>query len=110
MITLCVNFFTTIRAHMSALNLCQYRDALGVPKQGFHSARLGPFARNDLLATAGAALFLNIFVAFGANPISWSISLIVLFLSIWLLGVVLHVVFCVPTPITEKFFAKRVNA
>ena len=67
---------------------CPYKYALGIPGQGFHSARLGPIALNDTLGTILLALLttwifkVNIWVSL----VAW-----------FVLGEVLHYWFGTPT-------------
>jgi len=67
---------------------CPYSTILGVPKQGVHASRIGPYALNDSLATIALALFL----AWVFNT-SFFPTLVVIFV----LGEVLHYVFGVQT-------------
>lgn len=73
---------------MESIRLCQYKDALGIPGMGFHSARIFGFALNDILGTIGLAFILSKLTTYSF----WK-SLIFFFL----LGVFLHWLFCVPT-------------
>lgn len=67
---------------------CPNKDALGIPGQGFHAARLGPIALNDTLGTiALAALTTWIFkVNFWVSLLTWFVA-----------GEVLHYWFGTPT-------------
>ena len=75
-------------------DLCKYKDALGVPKQGNHSYRVFDIAIVDVLLTVlGAWLFSRFFGGFWC----W---LIILFL----LGIILHRLFCVRTTVDKWLF------
>ena len=69
-------------------NLCQYKNALGIPRQGIHSYRLFDFALADIIMTIVGAYIISKII----NYQFWYV-LIILFL----LGVLLHYLFCVET-------------
>ena len=77
------------------MNLCKYKNALGVPNNGIHSYRLLNIAIVDVILTIIGALFISIFF-----KISFIRSLIFLFL----LGIILHRIFCVRTTIDKLLF------
>lgn len=88
--------------------LCQYSEALGRPGKGIHSYRIELFgvdlAAVDLLMTAAAA------VLFGWLLFGWDLlAMVVLFFVLWWVGIVLHFVFCVKTPITELILPEGVS-
>ena len=68
--------------------LCQYKDILGEPSQGFHSARLFGLARNDLIGTVIGAWLLSYWR-------NW--SFLKTLLVVFILGQILHWLFCVDT-------------
>jgi hypothetical protein len=70
---------------------CQYSDALGVPGEGVHEARLGPFALWDTVATLCVALFLTYLL--GGSLKGFALASII----ILTLAIILHWVFCVDT-------------
>ena len=67
---------------------CPNANALGVPKQGFHAARLGPIALYDTLGTIGLAALTTYFF-----KLNFWLSLAVWFIG----GEVLHYWFGTPT-------------
>lgn len=67
---------------------CKYNNLLGEPNKGAHKARVFGFARNDILLTL--ILTIIICLIFKTNFI---ITLLVLFI----IGELLHVLFCVNT-------------
>ena len=74
------------------MNLCKYKDMLGVPNQGIHSYRLFGVAIADVLMTiVGAFIISRIF------HVRFITTLIVLFL----LGIFLHRIFCVRTTVDK---------
>ncbi len=83
-----------------ANGLCKYKDILGVPNQGFHSARLFGFARNDLLGTFGIAFLIAIIFYRKTLLKSFLIISIILFI----LAILLHRLFCVNTTLNKMIF------
>jgi hypothetical protein len=75
---------------------CQYKDVLGVPKKGIHSYRVMNIAIVDVLLT-----FLLSFIVTKINHISFWYNLLALFL----LGILLHRIFCVKTTLDELLFS-----
>ena len=77
------------------MNLCKYKDALGVPGQGVHSYRVGGFAIVDIILTFIGACILSLI--FKQN---YWVTLVAFFL----LGIVLHRIFCVKTTLDKLLF------
>ena len=81
--------------------LCKYRNALGVPGKGVHSLRLGGIAIMDVVMTLVGAY---IIAYYARASCAWSAA------GLFLLGIVLHRLFCVRTTIDRLLFpAKRVR-
>lgn len=76
--------------------LCKYKDALGKPKTGIHSYRIFNIAIADVIMTIIAALIISYFFKF-----NFWITLIILFL----LGILLHRIFCVKTTVDQILFS-----
>jgi len=76
-------------------SLCKYRDALGIPGQGIHSYRIFNIAIADVVMTLIGAGFISYLF-----KLSYIRSAILLFL----LGIVLHQVFCVRTTVNKILF------
>lgn len=76
---------------------CQYKNSLGKPFEGIHSSRIGPFAFVDTVATVIVAVL-----------ISWwfKTGFFKTFICIFILGIVLHWIFCVDTPVI--LFLKKI--
>lgn len=77
------------------MDLCKYKNALGVPKKGIHSYRLFGFAIMDIIMTIIAAYLIAYFF-----QKSFVNTLILLFI----LGIILHRVFCVRTTVDKLLF------
>lgn len=71
-------------------NLCSFKNVLGVPSQGFHEARAGPFALWDTIGTIIGAYIIQIMFFPQTSYIN------VLFWA-FVLAEILHAVFCVET-------------
>jgi len=76
--------------------LCQYKDILGIPGKGLHQYRIFNIAIVDVLLTILAAFLISYFLSF-----NFWITLIILFL----LGILLHRLFCVKTTIDKILFS-----
>lgn len=75
--------------------LCQYKNALGIPGQGIHSYRFMNFAVADVVMT----------IVFGyllARMFRWNAVMTIG--GFFLLGIVLHRVFCVRTTVDQWIF------
>jgi hypothetical protein len=79
------------------LNLCKYKNILGIPKKGAHSYRIGNIAMVDILST-----FLLAYVVkkYTFPQIHYGIILACCFIS----GIILHRLFCVRTTIDRFLF------
>ena len=77
------------------MNLCKYKNLLGIPGKGIHSFQIGGIAVADVIMTVIGALFLSCLFKW-----NFLYTLICLFL----LGIVLHHVFCVRTTIDKLLF------
>lgn len=67
---------------------CPYKDLLGIPKEGVHARRIGPFALNDLIGTLLGSYLISSFF-----ETDFWITLFMIF--VW--GELLHYIFCVQT-------------
>jgi hypothetical protein len=77
------------------MNLCKYRNALGEPGKGVHSYRLFGVAIVDVIMTILGAYFISYLSGF-----SFLLTLVTLFV----LGIILHKLFCVRTTIDKLIF------
>lgn len=77
------------------VSLCKYRDVLGIPGQGIHSYRIFNIAIADVVMTLIGAIFVSY-----TFKMSYIRSAVLLFL----LGIVLHQVFCVRTTVNKILF------
>lgn len=77
------------------MSLCKYKNALGIPNKGIHSYRFMGVAIMDVLMTIVAAYLISIF--FKYNFIYTTIAL-------FILGIMLHRLFCVRTTVDKLLF------
>jgi hypothetical protein len=77
------------------MNLCKYKNALGVPGKGVHSYRIFNISVVDVLLTIiGAWIIAKIF--------NW--PFLATLIGLFLLGIILHKIFCVKTTIDKLLF------
>ena len=77
---------------------CKYKNALGKPKQGLHKYRIFNIAIVDVLLTIIGAYLFYLF-----NP---KFNFFVILLCLFVLGIVLHRLFCVRTTVDKLLFPK----
>jgi hypothetical protein len=77
------------------MNLCEYKNILGEPGKGIHSYRLFGVSIADVLMTI-----------IGAYILSWifKLSFIKTLIFLFLLGILLHRLFCVKTTLDKLLF------
>ena len=96
----------------TSFNLCKYRNALGVPGKGVHSVRLGGVAVGGV-AVGGVAVVDVLLTIVGAYIIAYftRTSFAWTAAGLFLLGIILHRLFCVRTTIDRLLFpsGKRVR-
>ena len=79
------------------MNLCKYKNIFGTPGQGVHSYRIFNIAIVDVIMTIIAAYIISYIYKF-----SFIKSCVILFI----LGIILHRLFCVRTTIDKLLFNK----
>jgi len=77
------------------MDLCKYKNALGEPGKGVHSYRLFGVAIMDVIMTIIVAYIISYF-----SNYSFIYTLVFLFI----LGIILHRLFCVKTTIDKLLF------
>lgn len=79
--------------------LAKYKDILGVPNEGFHKNRIGPYALNDILGT----ILIAIILAFFYKPYSnFFYNFLFYFIILFIVGEFLHYIFCVRTAFIKQ--------
>jgi hypothetical protein len=82
---------------MSNEGLCKYRDALGVPGTGAHSIRIGNVAIVDVGLTLVGAYVIS------RTSFAWTA------VGLFLLGIIMHRMFCVRTTVDKLIFPNVTN-
>ena len=77
------------------MNLCKYKNILGVPGQGPHSYRIFNIAIVDVILTIILAYIISYL---------FKISLVKTSIILFILGILLHRLFCVRTTIDKLLF------
>jgi hypothetical protein len=77
------------------MDLCKYKNALGIPGKGIHSYRLGGVAIVDVIMTIIGAFFISFLT-------KWNIWYTTI--GLFLLGIILHRLFCVRTTVDKLLF------
>jgi len=77
------------------MNLCKYKNSLGVPNEGAHSYRFLGVAIVDVIMTIILAFFISYI---------FKISFVYTSISLFILGIILHRLFCVRTTIDKLLF------
>lgn len=82
------------------MTLCEYKDIFGKPNEGVHSYRVFGVASVDLVLTILVAFVIKYFVP------SWSFILIII--SLFILAIMVHKLFCVETALNKFIFGTNV--
>lgn len=77
------------------MNLCKYKNVLGVPKQGIHSYRIFDIAIVDVIMTIVGALLISFIFKY---------PFLYVLVFLFVLGIILHRLFCVRTTIDKLLF------
>jgi len=77
------------------MDLCKYKDILGKPNKGIHSYRLFNIAIVDVVLTIIGAYLISLFI---------STSFMYTLIALFILGIILHRIFCVRTTIDKLLF------
>lgn len=80
------------------MNLCKYKDALGIPGKGIHSYRIFNIAIADVVMTIIGAYILSFIFK---TPFLYTL------IALFVLGIILHKIFCVRTTTDKFLFDKK---
>ena len=81
--------------------MCKYKDIFGKPKTGVHKIRLFNIAFIDFIFTLLGALVISLFTSFSSKPF---VNFVIVAFFLFLLGIILHRLFCVRTTIDKFLF------
>lgn len=82
------------------MSLCKYKNSLGIPNKGIHSYRLFGVAIVDVIMTIIAAKIISYY---------YKISFFYTCVFLFVLGIILHRLFCVRTTIDKVLFPNVKN-
>jgi len=82
------------------MSLCKYKNSLGIPNKGIHSYRFLNLAIADVIMTIIVAMLISYI---------FKISFIYTAISLFILGIILHRLFCVRTTIDKLLFPNARN-
>jgi hypothetical protein len=77
--------------------LCPYRHIFGEERKGFHSLRLFDIAIGDVFLT----ILLSLFISYVSK-----LNVITTFIIVFIIGIVVHRIFCVNTKVNVMIFGK----
>ena len=77
------------------MNFCKYKNILGIPGEGIHKYRFLNMALADILLT----LLTSIIISY-----LFKLSFLITTISLFILGIILHRLFCVRTTIDKLLF------
>lgn len=80
------------------LSLCPYKNSLGKVKKGLHSYRLFDIAMFDVIGTIGISFMISKY---------YDLDFIEVMTIAFLLGIILHHLFCVRTTVDKILFLKK---
>ena len=81
------------------MSLCKYKDILGVPGKGVHSYRIFNIAIVDVIMTIIGAFLISYF---------FKLSFLYTTIFLFILGIILHRIFCVRTTIDKLLFPNKI--
>ena len=84
------------------MSLCKYKNSLGELNTGIHSFRLFNVAIFDVIFTIIGGIIIHYFLK---NVFNIYINLFLILLILFILGIVLHRLFCVRTTIDKLLFS-----
>jgi hypothetical protein len=77
------------------MSFCKYKNIFGEPNTGFHSYRIFDIAVVDTVSTIILAVILSYFL---------KIKFLIVLFALFILGIVMHHLFCVRTTIDKLLF------
>jgi hypothetical protein len=86
------------------MSSCPYKDALGIPNEGIHAHRFLHLAIADVLMTLVAALLLTFLFFSISDARNFFVMFLVVAVTLFGLGIILHRAFCVRTTIDRLLF------
>lgn len=86
------------------MKLCKYKSLFGEPKTGLHNYRIFDFAIFDILTTILGSVIIHQIIIVQILKKSDTIKLWMVIVFMFLLGILLHRLFCVRTTVDKLLF------
>jgi len=86
------------------MSLCKYKNIFGEINTGIHSIRVFDIAIFDVLSTIIGAIVIHQIIIISILDMGNTIKLWMVVLSLFILGIILHRLFCVRTTIDKLLF------
>ena len=86
------------------MSLCKYKNIFGEPNTGIHSIRVFNIAIFDVLSTIIGAIVIHQIIIISILDMGNIIKLWMVIVSLFILGIILHRLFCVRTTIDKLLF------
>jgi hypothetical protein len=86
------------------MKLCKYKNLFGEPKTGLHNYRIFDFAIFDILTTILGSVIIHQIIIVQILKKSDTIKLWMVIVFMFILGILLHRLFCVRTTVDKLLF------
>ena len=86
------------------MSICKYKNIFGEPNTGIHSIRVFNIAIFDVLSTIIGAIVIHQIIIISILDMGNIIKLWMVIVSLFILGIILHRLFCVRTTIDKLLF------
>jgi len=86
------------------MKLCKYKNLFGEPKTGLHNYRIFDFAIFDILSTILVSVIIHQIIIVQILQKSDTIKLWMVIVFMFILGILLHRLFCVRTTLDKLLF------
>jgi len=88
------------------MSLCKYKNIFGEPNTGLHNIRIFNIAIFDVLSTVIVGILIHQFIIVKWLNLHNSISLFMVLVVLFILGIILHRLFCVKTTVDKMIFGE----
>jgi hypothetical protein len=88
------------------MSLCKYKNAFGEINTGIHSIRIFDFAIFDILSTILASIVIHQIIIVELLKMNDRIKLWMVIVFMFILGILLHRLFCVKTTVDKILFGE----
>jgi hypothetical protein len=88
------------------MSLCKYKNIFGEPNTGLHTIRILNIAVIDVLLTIILGILIHQFIIVKWLNLNNNISLFIVLVVLFVLGIILHRLFCVKTKVDKMIFGE----